>query len=69
MKSQPSLSDTLRDLRSVEALRSALVQTAADSVRLAGGADDLIARLGRRTGTGFWGLRPTPERLWEFMAK
>ena len=68
MPSPRSLADTLRDLRGVEALKSSLVKTAPASVAAEGGADFLIARLGKHTSAGFWGLRPMPEKLWEAMA-
>ena len=38
------------------------------AVAAEGGADNLIARLGKHTSAGFWGLRPMPEKLWEAMA-
>ena len=68
MPSPRSLAETLRDLRAVEALKSSLVKTAPVAVAAAGGADTLIARLGKHTRAGFWGLRPMPEYLWEAMA-
>ena len=64
----PSLAETLRDLRAVEALRASLVQTAADTVRTAGGVDLLIHDRAVKTGAGFWAIRPMKDKLWEAMA-
>jgi hypothetical protein len=63
------LAETLRDLKAVEALKASIVQTAAHSIALAGGADLLIQRRGVKTGAGFWAIRPMSEKLWEAMAK
>lgn len=62
------MADTLRDLKAVEALRASLVQTAADTVKMAGGADLLIQRRGVKSGAGFWAIRPMSDKLWEAMA-
>lgn len=68
MSKTPSLAETLRDLKAVEALRASLVQTAANTVKMAGGADLLIHDKGVKTGAGFWAIRPMKDKLWEAMA-
>jgi hypothetical protein len=59
----------LRDLVAVEALAESLTATAPLAVAAAGGAHQLVARLGQPTGAWFWTLKPTPEALWLAMAE
>lgn len=63
-----SWSDTLRDLREAARLARSLEETAAGTVALEGGGDELVRRLGRPTGALFWRLDPMPVGLWEAMA-
>jgi hypothetical protein len=59
----------LRDLIAVEALAASLAATAPLAVTAAGGAHQLVARLGRPTGAWFWTIKPMPEALWMAMAE
>lgn len=59
----------LRDLVAVEALAASLTATAPLAIAAAGGAHQLVARLGRPTGAWFWSIKPMPEALWMVMAE
>lgn len=58
----------LRNLAASEALAATLTATAPITMAASGGADQLVARLGRPTGALFWSIQPMPESLWEQMA-
>jgi len=59
----------LRDLMVAEALAASLNATAPLAVEAAGGAHQLVARLGQPSGAWFWTIRPMPEALWVAMAE
>jgi hypothetical protein len=59
----------LRDLVAVEVLAASLTATAPTTVAAAGGAHQLVARLGQPSGAWFWAIRPMPETLWVAMAE
>lgn len=59
----------LRDLMAAESLAESLEATAPIAVAVAGGAHQLVARLGQPSGAWFWTIRPMPEALWVAMAE
>lgn len=67
-KSTDAVRIMLRNLAAADALVTTLTATAPMTMAAAGGADELVARLGRPTGALFWTLEPMPELLWEQMA-
>lgn len=67
-KSTEVARDMLRNLAAAEALAETLTATAPITMAASGGADQLVARLGRPTGALFWSIQPMPEGLWEQMA-
>ena len=58
----------LRNLAAAESLVETLTATAPITMAAAGGANQLVARLGQPTGALFWSIMPMPESLWEQMA-
>jgi hypothetical protein len=68
LKSTDAARMMLRDLAAAEALAATLTATAPIAVAAAGGADQLVARLGQPTGAMFWSIQPMSESLWEQMA-
>lgn len=67
-KSTDAARDILRNLQAAEALAATLTATAPMTMAAAGGANQLVARLGQPTGALFWSIQPMPESLWEQMA-
>ncbi len=59
----------LRDLMAAEALAASLDATAPIAIAAAGGAHQLVARLGQPSGAWFWSLKQMPEALWVAMAE
>jgi hypothetical protein len=67
-KSTEAARDMLRNLAAAEALAATLTATAPITMAASGGADQLVASLGKPTGAFFWTIGPMPELLWEQMA-
>jgi hypothetical protein len=67
-KSTEAARDMLRTLAAAEALAATLTATAPITMAASGGADQLVASLGKPTGALFWSIQPMPEDLWEQMA-
>lgn len=67
-KSNEAARDMLRNLAAADALVTTLTATAPTTMAAAGGADQLVASLGKPTGALFWSIQPMPESLWEQMA-
>lgn len=67
-KSTDAARAMLRNLEAADALATTLTATAPITMAAAGGADQLVARLGQPTGALFWSIQPMPESLWEQMA-
>ncbi|MCA3642073.1 MAG: hypothetical protein IOC63_09490 [Methylobacterium sp.] len=67
-KSSEAARIMLCNLAAADALVKTLTATAPITMAASGGADQLVARLGRPTGALFWSIQPMPESLWEQMA-
>lgn len=67
-KSTDAARAMLRNLEAAEALSATLEATAPITMAAAGGANQLVARLGEPTGALFWSIQPMPEQIWEQMA-